>query len=53
MQEIEQKIGSGYFFGSYIRNTHTIYGYDEREEAERKRKEKEMFEIIEDYIEQA
>lgn len=53
MQERKQRMETSYFFGPYIRNTHTVYGYDEKKEKETKKKEKEMFEMIKDYIEQA
>ena len=40
-------------FGSYIMNMRKVPGADFRNEKEEKQKEKDLFEAIDDYVEQA
>lgn len=40
-------------FGSYIDNTRSVPGYTEETDENSKKKEKELFEMVDDYVEQA
>lgn len=51
MMQAQRQYTIGNFFGAYVRNTIIVPGMKETEDE--KKREKELFEIVEDYIEQA